>query len=174
MENNNCKDIYIKFSNVLSGCRTLYDALYFAQFYIKNNPEHKTLINSMIHGKHYEKITDFRRMANILKMLNNFQTRNEIDTYINTSINKDNLDYSQLNALLRLGKNKTYIKQNNNEDVNIVTENINKNLVSLIDKNLNNDNDDNNLNEDIDKWINQGLNQNSSDLDKLDNFDNSV
>jgi hypothetical protein len=142
--NNNYKDIYLKFSSVLSGCRTLYDALYFAQFYIKTNPECKTLINNMIHGKHYEKITDFRTMANILKMLNNFQTRNEIDTYINTSINKDNLDYSQLNSLLRLGKNKTYIKQNNNDinDLNILSENINKNLINLIDKKSNNDSED--------------------------------
>lgn len=148
--NNNYKDIYLKFSNVLSGCRTLYDALYFAQYYIKNNPEHKSLINSMIHGKHYEKITDFRTMANILKMLNNFQTRNEIDTYINTSINKDNLDYSQLNSLLRLGKNKTYIKQNNNDinDLNILSENINKNLINLIDKKSNENSEDTN-NSDI-------------------------
>lgn len=139
MEDNNCKDIYLKFSNVLSGCRTIYDALYFAQYYIKTNPEHKILINSMIQGKHYEKITDFRTIANILKMLNNFQTRNEIDAYINISINKDNLDYSQLNSLLRLGKNKTYIKQTNNEGINIVTENINKNLVCLINKNMTED-----------------------------------
>jgi len=139
MEDNNCKDIYLKFSNVLSGCRTIYDALYFAQYYIKTNPEYKILINSMIQGKHYEKITDFRTIANILKMLNNFQTRNEIDAYINISINKDNLDYSQLNSLLRLGKNKTYIKQTNNEGINIVTENINKNLVCLINKNMTED-----------------------------------
>lgn len=129
----NYKDIYEKFSNVLSGCRTIYDALFFAQYYIKNNPEYSQLINSMIHGKHYEKITDFRTMANILKTLNNFETRNEIDTFINTSI-KDNLDYSQLNALLRLGKNKTYIKQNIQNDTSIVSENINKKLDSFINK----------------------------------------
>jgi hypothetical protein len=144
---NNYNEIFLKFSNVLSGCRTLYDALYFSQYYIKNNPEYKTIINSMIQGKHYEKITDFRTMANILKMLNNFQTRNEIDTYINTSINKDNLDYSQLNSLLRLGKNKTYIKQNNDDNINIVSENINKNLVSLINKN----NNDYNIYDSIEK-----------------------
>jgi len=64
-------EIYTKFKHILSGCRTIYDALYFAQYYIKNNPEYKSLINGMIHGKHYEKITDFRTISNILNILNN-------------------------------------------------------------------------------------------------------
>jgi len=131
INNRNLKNIYIKFSNVLSGCRTIYDALFFAQFYIKNNPECKSMINGMIHGKHYEKVIDFRSVANILKILNDFETRNDIDNYIDENINKDNFDYSQLNSLLRLGRTKTYIKQNNS-DMSEVTENINKNLVNLI------------------------------------------
>jgi hypothetical protein len=130
---NNLKDIYIRFSNVLSGCRTIYDALYFAQFYIKNNPEYKLLINNMIHGKHYEKVIDFRSVANILKILDNLKTRNDINLYINKNINKDNFDYSQFNALLRLARTKTFIKQE--ADISIISENINKNLIDLINKN---------------------------------------
>ncbi len=137
-------DIYRKFSCVLLGCRTIYDALYFAQFYIKNNPECKSLINGMIHGKHYEKVTDFRSIANILNILDNFESQNDIDVYINKNINKDNFDYSQLNALLRLGKTKTYKNYDNttmenesniSENLSILSENINKNLSGLINNN---------------------------------------
>ncbi len=137
---NNLKDVYIKFSNVLSGCRTLYDALFFAQFYIKNNPEYKSLINGMIHGKHYEKITDFRSIANILNILNNFETRNDIDNYINTNISKDNFDYSQINALLRLGKVKTYSQKNiveeKSNNISILSNNVNKHITNLINNNI--------------------------------------
>lgn len=137
---NTFSNIYIKFNKVLSGCRTIYDALFFAQYYIKSNPEYKSLIISMIYGKHYEKITDFRSIANILKILNNFETRNEIDMYINKNINKDNFDYSQLNALLRLGKTKTYVKndiQNDiqNDDLLMISKNINNNLINLLGNN---------------------------------------
>ena len=132
-------EIYTKFKHILSGCRTIYDALYFAQFYIKNNPEYKSLINGMIHGKHYEKITDFRSIANILNILNNFESRNDIDSYINTNINKDNFDYAQINALLRLGKTKTYT-QNKPEvisnNISILSSNINKNINELINNNI--------------------------------------
>ncbi len=139
---NTFSEIYIKFNKVLSGCRTIYDALFFAQYYIKSNPEYKPLIISMIYGKHYEKITDFRSIANILKILNNFETRNEIDTYINKNINKDNFDYSQLNALLRLGKTKTYIKNDiQNDDLLLISKNINNNLINLLDnKSIQNEN----------------------------------
>ncbi len=139
---NTFSDIYIKFNKVLSGCRTIYDALFFAQYYIKSNPEYKPLIISMIYGKHYEKITDFRSIANILKILNNFETRNEIDTYINKNINKDNFDYSQLNALLRLGKTKTYIKNDiQTDELLLISKNINNNLINLLDnKSIQNEN----------------------------------
>ena len=131
-------EIYTKFKHILSGCRTIYDALYFAQFYIKNNPEYKSLINGMIHGKHYEKITDFRSIANILNILNNFETRNDIDNYINSNINKDNFDYAQINALLRLGKTKTYIQVKQKEvstNISILSDNIDKNISELINNN---------------------------------------
>lgn len=131
-------ETYTKFKHILSGCRTIYDALYFAQFYIKNNPEYKSLINGMIHGKHYEKITDFRSIANILNILNNFETRNDIDSYINTNINKDNFDYSQINSLLRLGKTKTYTQNKNeiSDNISILSKNIDNNITELLNSNI--------------------------------------
>lgn len=138
--NNNLKDIYIRYKNVLSGCRTIYDALYFAQYFIKLNPECKNLINGMIHGKQYEKISDLRTIAHILSTLNELKTRNEIDEYINVNI-KDNFDYAQINSFIRLGRTKTFDKSNEIEKSNEIDEifkldmNTNNNLNDLISNN---------------------------------------
>ena len=130
ISNKDIKDIYIKYKNILSGCRTIYDSLYFAQYFIKINPECKNLINGMIHGKHYEKISDFRSIVQILNKLNEFKSRNEVDEYINTNI-KDNFDYAQINSFIRLGRTKTFNKINKNDNYNEIFK-----LNTLIDKNI--------------------------------------
>ena len=143
--NDNLKDIYIRYKNVLSGCRTIYDALYFAQYFIKLNPECKNLINGMIHGKQYEKISDLRTIAHILSTLNELKTRNEIDEYINLNI-KDNFDYAQINSFIRLGRTKSYEKLNENEKQNETDEifkldmSTNNNLNELISNNISDNN----------------------------------
>ncbi len=149
--NNNLKDIYIRFKNVLSGCRTIYDALYFAQYFIKLNPECKNLINGMIHGKQYEKISDLRTIAHILSTLNDIKTRNEIDEYINTNI-KDNFDYAQINSFIRLGRTKTYNKPNDIEKIDSKSDEIfkldmstNNNLSGLMSNQIISNDLDNNL-----------------------------
>ena len=138
--NNNLKDIYIRYKNVLSGCRTIYDALYFAQHFIKINPECKNLINGMIHGKQYEKISDLRSIAQILSTINEMKTRNDIDEYINTNI-KDNFDYAQINSFIRLGRTKTYDKPIENEKTDEIFKldmNTNNNLNDLMSNNTDN------------------------------------
>jgi hypothetical protein len=135
--NNNLKHIYIRYKNVLSGCRTIYDALYFAQYFIKLNPECKNLINGMIHGKQYEKISDLRTIAHILSTLNDLKTRNKIDEYINLNI-KDNFDYAQINSFIRLGRTKSYDKSNDIEKIDEIFKldiNTNNNLIDLISNN---------------------------------------
>jgi hypothetical protein len=132
LKNNDLKNIYLRYKNILSGCRTIYDSLYFAQYFIKINPECKNLINGMIHGKYYEKVFDFRSMSNTLNILNECGTRNEVDEYINNNI-KDNFDYIQINALIRLGRNK---RISNN-----ISNNVLNNKIFKFDKNI-----DNNLN----------------------------
>ncbi len=133
----NIKDIYLQYKNVLSGCRTIYDALYFSQYFIKQYPEHKNLINGMIHGKNYEKITDFRSIIHILNTLNDFTTRSEVDEYINTNI-KNNFDYAQINSFIRLGRTKLDKKNKQNiekqEEVFKLNNNIDQ-LISYCDEN---------------------------------------
>jgi len=105
MDNNNLKHIYIKYKNILSGCRTIYDSLYFAQDIINKYPESKHLINGMIHGKSYEKILDFRTVAQTLNILNEYDSRNDINEYINNNL-KNNYDIIQIGSLMKIGKHK--------------------------------------------------------------------
>ena len=75
-------EIYLRFKNILSGCRTIYDALYFAKYIISKYPESVKLINGMIHNKSYDKILDYRTIINTLKILDKFDSRQEINDYI--------------------------------------------------------------------------------------------
>jgi hypothetical protein len=109
---------YIKYKNILSGCRTIYDAMYFSQDIIKQYPNLKNLINGMIHGKQYERVLDLRTIAHTLNILNDLNSRNEIDTYINDNL-KNNIDIVQLNALMRVGK----LKQSDDILINLDNDN---------------------------------------------------
>ena len=124
-------NIYNKYKNILSGCRTIHDALYFAQDIIKENPDVKELINSMIHGKQYERVLDLRSISQILNILNEFKSRNEIDSYINENL-KNNIDIVQLNSLMRVGESKQNIV---NEITNKVFR-INNEITSSIEKSI--------------------------------------
>ena len=148
MDKNDLKQIYIKYKNILSGCRTIFDSLYFAQDIINKFPESKYLINGMIHGKSYEKILDFRTVAHTLNILNDYNSRNDINEYINNNL-KNSYDIIQIGAFMRIGKNKklfqeventTKIYKLNNEFSNY-THSINNN-----DNDHDNDNDNDNDN----------------------------
>lgn len=143
MDNKELKDIYIKFKHILSGCRSIYDSLYFAQDIINKHPESKLLINGMIHGKTYEKVFDFRNIAYTLNVLNNFEYRNEINDYINNNV-KENYDYIQINAFMRIAKNKKNIISDTNNDNKIYKLN-----THIYKDNIDN-NDNNNDKDDID------------------------
>ena len=103
-------EIYNIFSNILSGCRTMLDALHFAEKILKNNEEYKELIIGMIHNKRYDKVLDFRTIAHTLNELNEVEYREDIDEFIDKNL-KNNIDNIQLNSILRLSKVKT-IKTN--------------------------------------------------------------
>ena len=48
------EEVYIIFNNILSGCRTMIDAFYFAEKIIQNNNTYRDLLIGMIHNKKYE------------------------------------------------------------------------------------------------------------------------
>jgi hypothetical protein len=156
-------EIYLRFKNILSGCRTIYDALYFAKYIISKYPESVKLINGMIHNKSYDKILDYRTIINTLKILDKFDSRQEINDYIEKNI-KNDYDYVQLNALMRVGFNKKILKDNDYKD-KIYTINNNTTI-----KNINNKNNVKNNIENIDN-INDMNDDNINDMNDM-NDDN--
>jgi len=166
-------EIYIRYKHILSGCRTIYDALYFAQYIIKEYPESKKLINGMIHGRTYDKILDFRTMVNTLNLLENMETKQDINDYINKNI-KENYDFIQTNAMMRISKNKKIFIGDKNIDEGEQKYKLNNDIDNIINnKIIDNDNhSDNNIDNDIDIIINNNINNNLDNIE-MNNLDNN-
>jgi len=126
-------EIYNVFKNILSGCKTMVDAFYFAEKIIKNNPDLHDFILGMIHNKKYDKSYDIRSMAHTLNQLNLLENRKEIDEFINNNI-KNYVDIIQLNSFLRLSKTKQYELNENPENKKISVSFSKKVDVELITK----------------------------------------
>jgi len=167
-------EIYIRYKHILSGCRTIYDALYFAQYIIKEYPESKKLINGMIHGRTYDKILDFRTMVNTLNLLENMETKQDINDYINKNI-KENYDFIQTNAMMRISKNKKIFIGDKNIDEGKQIYKLNNDIDNIINNNIidNDNHSDNNIDNDIDIIINNNINNNldNNEMHKLDNIE---
>lgn len=117
------KDKYIEFSHVLSGCRTITDAYSFAEVYIKHNPEMAILVYSMVNGKRYEQILDFKTVKKSLEVLTNLPTKDEGVEYSENQT-KQTTDITQKKMFVRVLKNKpietnSHIKIHENTDVMI-------------------------------------------------------
>lgn len=123
------KEIYNQYKNILSGCRTIYDSLYFAQDIINKYPKYKNFINGMIHGKTYEKILDFRSVAQTLNTLAELPSQNDINEYINNNL-REQYDIIQVGTFMRLGKTKNILLNNDNKIYKL-----NNNIDKHIDKN---------------------------------------
>lgn len=98
---------YIQFKHVLSGCRSILDAYYFADLYIKKNPEMKNIIYSMINGKRYDNVLDFRTIKNVLYDISSTQYQEDA-TIIADKITKKTTDATQLKTLMRIVKAKPH------------------------------------------------------------------
>ena len=166
-------EIYIRYKHILSGCRTIYDALYFAQYIIKEYPESKKLINGMIHGRTYDKILDFRTMVNTLNLLENMETKQDINDYINKNI-KENYDFIQTNAMMRIAKNKKLFISDKINDEGEKIYKLDNDINNIININI-----DNNLDNNIDNIIDNNLdniidNNIYNNLDNIDNIDEKL
>jgi hypothetical protein len=75
-----------EFKYILSGCRTIIDALYFAELYSKDKSEdNKNLIISMVYGEPYNNIMDLSSLREILNNMTNVMIENNdnVNIYIN-------------------------------------------------------------------------------------------
>jgi len=161
-------EIYIRYKHILSGCRTIYDALYFAQYIIKEYPESKKLINGMIHGRTYDKILDFRTMVNTLNIIENMETKQDINDYINKNI-KENYDFIQTNAMMRITKTKKLFISDKNNDTEEKIYKLNNDIDNIININIDNIDNIDKLNNDIDNIDN--IDKLNNDIDNIDNID---
>jgi hypothetical protein len=123
---------YNEFSNILSGCRTVLDAYHFAEIYIKKNPEMKGLVYSMVNGKRYESIMDFKTVKSVIESLNECQFRDDADEIIEL-YSKKTFDSIQKRSLSKISKNKpsrplnyqkheTKLNINTDEKINLVSK----------------------------------------------------
>jgi hypothetical protein len=122
------KTKYIEFISILSGCRTILDGYHFSEKYSKNNPEMKSIISSMINGKRYEQVLDFKTIKSAIEILDNVDYKDDAEEIIGRYAQKTT-DVAQIRALKRMAKNKilrpldkpksdlTQIKQNEEDQM---------------------------------------------------------
>jgi hypothetical protein len=115
------KNKYIEFYNILSGCRTLMDAQYFAERYIKLNNGVKNMVLSMINGKRYENVLELNTIKLLIESLNHVEFMDDALDITEQYIDKTT-DQTQLKTLSRISKNKimrtkinNLVNNNNNE-----------------------------------------------------------
>lgn len=99
------KNKYNEFTDILSGCRTILDAYHFAEKYGKSNPEMKVLISSMINGKRYEQVLDFKTMKSAMELIDSVDYKDDAEEIIER-YEKMSTDIVQIRALKRIAKNK--------------------------------------------------------------------
>jgi hypothetical protein len=99
------EDKYREFKYIISGCRTLFDAIYFGDLYTKRHPEMKELVNNIINGKRYEKILCFKNMKMLSEKILEEKYREDAEDLINYNA-IDKTDLTQIKTLMRLARNK--------------------------------------------------------------------
>lgn len=117
---------YKEFKYILSGCRTILDAYYFAELYIKKNPDMKNYIYSLVNGKRYESIMDFRTMRLTVEVIDNCQYNEDASNIIDI-YSKKTTDGTQKRTLNRISKNKPCKPEQQKKD--IACKNIKEQLI---------------------------------------------
>ena len=118
------KNKYSEFNHILSGCRTILDAHQFAEIYVRKNPEMRSLIYSMVNGKRYEPVIDFKTMEMLLENINECQYLDDAETLSNL-YSKRTFDSTQKNSLYKIAKNKPnkikhMMQSPSNEVINLI------------------------------------------------------
>jgi hypothetical protein len=127
-----CEHKYNQFKNILSGCRTIYDAYCFVDIYSKKNPEMKNILLSMVNGKRYENIVDFRTIKQILEDLSKIEYYEDAQIFLKDLNLNDKL---QLNMLQYYSKNKKCKIIDITKLINIDNNEINTDNIYNISKN---------------------------------------
>jgi len=117
--------VYNKFKFILSGCKTIIDAYYFAEIYCNGNNDIKQLVHSMVNGKKYNLVADFRTMKYAINEVASCMYQDEAEQIIE-KYREDTCDATQIATLMRIMRTKQKqhkqisIKKNNNQPAEIV------------------------------------------------------
>lgn len=124
IDENKCKE----FKYILAGCRTQEDAKYFADIYISRYPEIKNIIFSIINGKRYDNILDFKTIQSVLNTTNSFQYRDDIEELIQLNISKtiDNIQKTTFEKILNAKLPKFLSKEKITNSIQSVKQTITK------------------------------------------------
>lgn len=104
------KNKYVEFSHILSGCRTITDAYFFAEIFLKTNPEMATLIYSMVNGKRYDQVIDLKSIKNALEYINEQKYKEDANENVENYLQKttDNIQKRTFNRIIRNKPHKPY------------------------------------------------------------------
>lgn len=100
-----CEHKYNQIKHILSGCRSSLDAYQMADIYCKKHPEMKNIMNSMINGKRFENVFDFKTIKNNIQEINNCIYGEEAND-IFEKISKQTTDQLYIKTFKRIVNNK--------------------------------------------------------------------
>jgi hypothetical protein len=114
---------YNEFKNILNGCQSIGDAKYFAEIYLKQNPECKKLVYALLNGKSYSNKYDFKTYHNIMIKINKCDFQEDCIQIINDLYPNKNENDIQIMTLMRIINNKKkkdtdkYVKKIKSNDI---------------------------------------------------------
>jgi len=117
-----CDIKYDQIKNILSGCKSSLDAYFITDIYCKKNPEMRNIMISMINGKKFENIHDFKTIKHNINEINNCQYEEEAYEIFDKICKRMN-DQTHVKTLKRLIKNKPMapvIRHNDSNDKKVV------------------------------------------------------
>jgi hypothetical protein len=107
---------YNEFKNILFGCRNLNDATYFADLYIKKNPETKKLVMSLLKGKkYYSSCKDFCLMQKIMEKCNECVYQKDVMDIIEGYFSEKE-NSVQYRTLMRIAKSKKILGETESQN----------------------------------------------------------
>ncbi|ATZ80905.1 hypothetical protein BMW23_0860 [Bodo saltans virus] len=110
---------YKEFKHILLGCKTLNDAKYFGDYYIKSNPESKKLIYGMLYGKKYINVKDSKSFQKIISKCYACKYYEDVMEIIKEYFPNNDENNIQLKTLIRIAKMKNNFVHEIKKDINV-------------------------------------------------------
>lgn len=101
-----------EFSNILSGCKTLADALYFTDLYSKSHTEEtKKILMSIVYGTNYNNTIDLCTMKDILNNMSSITIEENENSQLYQTDNLQRKVFIRISNIMNKKYNKIYTKK---------------------------------------------------------------